>query len=240
MLSRMPRRVLLLCLALAAPAAVRADLPGEPLAGPGLAPPPDLSLRPAALLLAADGADAGQDRKKPKPRPATASPGELDFDLLGEAEAPADAPDSGKMKLRRRMLTLHQGVGFGLLALQLGTTVVGQLNYRDKFATPANTEKWRLPHKVLAYAATGAFVLNGALALTAPAPVKRPLRLDRVMVHRIALFTAAAGMAAQVGLGIYTASREGYDDQRGLAKAHLYVGYGTLAAMLAGVGVLVF
>jgi hypothetical protein len=144
------------------------------------------------------------------------------------------------MKRRRQQLTLHQGVGMGLLALQIGTTVVGQLNYRDKFATPANTGKWRLPHKTLAYVTTGVFVLNGVLALTAPAPVKRPTQLDRVTAHRIAMFTAALGMATQIGLGLYTASREGYQDQRDLARTHLYVGYGTLAAMLVGVGVLVF
>jgi len=144
------------------------------------------------------------------------------------------------MRKRRKLLTLHQGVGIGLYGLTLGTVVVGQLNYRDKFATKANTEKWGMPHKVLAYTTTAVFALNAGLALAAPAPVKHEWRLDRASVHRVAMLTATLCMAAQVGLGIYTASREGYTDQQDLAKAHLYLGYGTLAAMTAGVGVLVF
>jgi len=237
-----PMRALVLCLAVAVPAAARGGLLDEGLAAPDLAEP-DLAARPAVLLAAAGSSGKAKAEKekaaKPTPAPA-ASPDDLDFDLLGEAKAPADAPDPAAMKRRRQQLSLHQGVGMGLLALQIGTTVVGQLNYRDKFATHANTEKWRMPHKVLAYTTTGVFLIGGALALTAPAPVKRPTQLDRVTAHRIAMFAAALGMATQIGLGLYTHSREGYQNQQDLAKAHLYIGYGTLACMLVGVGVLVF
>ncbi len=160
----------------------------------------------------------------------------------GEIIAPTvgDAPDAEDLRLRRKLLTWHQGLGLGLLGLELATTAVGQLNYRDKFGTPANTGKWRAPHAALAIATTAAFAVNAGFALAAPAPVKREWKLDRVMVHRIALFTASAGMLTQVGLGFYTSSREGYVNQRQMAKTHLYVGYGTLAAILTGVGVIVF
>jgi hypothetical protein len=241
----MPRRLVFLALTLVAPALARAGgLLDAELTLSDAAPPaatPDLAVRPGLVLAAV--ADPAKKDGKPdegkKATPATA-PGDLDFDLLGEAKPPADAPDAADMKLRRKLLTWHQGLGLGLVALQLGTTAVGQLNYRDKFGTPANTNKWRMPHAALAYATTAVFALNGALALAAPAPVKREWRMDRVMVHRISMFTAAAGMAAQVGLGVYTATREGYVNQRSMAKTHLYIGYGTLAALLTGVSVLVF
>jgi hypothetical protein len=241
----MPRRLVLLALTLAAPALARAGGLLDTELSLTLAPPaaaPDLAVRPALVLASAADPAKQPDGKQPDGKQAAPAPapGDLDFDLLGAAAPPADAPDAGDMKLRRKLLTAHQAVGLGLVALQLGTTAVGQLNYRDKFGTPANTGKWRVPHAALAYATTAVFALNGALALAAPAPVKREWRLDRAMVHRISMFTAAAGMAAQVGLGVYTASREGYVNQRDMAKAHLYIGYGTLAALLTGVSVLVF
>ena len=73
--------------------------------------------------------------------------------------------------------------------------------------------------------------MNGLLALLAPSP-KTPRKFDRVMVHRIAMFTAAAGMVTQAVLGIYTRERIGWLDQEQFATAHLVVGYMTLAAML--------
>jgi hypothetical protein len=51
---------------------------------------------------------------------------------------------------------------------------------------------------------------------------------------------ATVGMATQAYLGIQTANREGYLDQKDLAKKHLAVGYATLAVMGIAVGALVF
>ncbi len=166
--------------------------------------------------------------------------GALDFDLLGEAPAPTAGPDAGALRTRRTILTLHQGLGIGLVGLSVATVAVGQLDYNDKFNGGPNTGKYRAPHAVLAYTTAGVFAVTGLTALLAPSPVEAPATLDWVMVHRIALFTATAAMAAQVGLGIYTASREGYVDQAGVAKVHLVLGYVTLAAIAAGVGALVF
>jgi hypothetical protein len=123
--------------------------------------------------------------------------------------------------------------------MQLATTVVGQLNYSDRFGGPS-TAQYQLSHAALAYTTLGLFVVNGAIALLAPSPVHRGYGMDRVMVHRIAMFTAAAGMLAQGVLGVYTHQREGYLNQEKIGTAHLAIGYATLAAMATGVGVLVF
>ena len=50
---------------------------------------------------------------------------------------------------------------------------------------------------------------------------------------------ATAGMVAEAGLGIWTASREGYADQSKIGTVHLVVGYATLTMMIVAVGALV-
>lgn len=204
-----------------------------------LAPAPDLAVDERIAVRVALATAQGEGTKQDATKPA---PGSLDFDLLGEAKAPAGGPDQKALKRRRTMLNWHQAVGFGLVGLHLGTTVTGQLNFNDKFggSAPANTDKYRATHAVFSYATLAVFAANGTLAFLAPSPVKQERKWDRVMLHRIAMFTAAAGMATQAGLGIYTASREGYINQEKYAKAHLVVGYVTLAALSAGVGALVF
>lgn len=170
--------------------------------------------------------------------------GGLDFDLLGSAPAtaPADEAAARAAKRRRTMLSWHQGVGLALVATELGTTVAGQLNYGDKFggAAPANTNRYRATHAVLAISTLGLFATNGAIALLAPAPPGRKLQLDRVMVHRISMALATAGMIAQGIYGFRTSGREGYLDQASLGKTHLVLGYATLAAFAVGVGVITF
>jgi hypothetical protein len=218
-------RALPVLLALLA-ASARADSADTQPAPPDSQPAPAAAQHAPNLHLAlADG-------------PSASSPG-MDFDLLGEAKPPP-APDAGALKLRRNMLTAHQAVGFGLIGLQLATTVVGQLNYSDRFAGGPSTARYQTTHAALAYTTLGVFVANGAIALLAPSPVKRPMQMDRVMVHRISMFTAAAGMAAQGVLGVMTRNREGYLNQPRFATAHLVIGYTTLAAMVTGVGAIVW
>jgi hypothetical protein len=179
------------------------------------------------------GASARTERARGDEKPS------LDFDLLGAAKPPPEPADSSSLRLRRKMLGVHQGVGLGLLGLQLATTAVGQLNYSDRFPAGPDTGRYKLSHQVLAYSTLGVFAVNGTVALLAPS-AKTPKRLDRVMVHRIAMFTAAAGMATQAVLGIQTRERVGRLDQERLATIHLAVGYATLAAVLTGVGAIVF
>jgi cytochrome b561 len=165
----------------------------------------------------------------------------MNFDLLGEpAQPPPPSADAKSMRLRSTMLKTHQAFGLGLLALQVATTTVGQLNYNDKFSGGPNTNRYKESHAILAYVNLGVFVTTGALAVFAPSPPKTvDTGFDRVTLHKVSMFTAFAGMAAQGVLGVYTASREGYQNQSTFATAHLAIGYATLAAMLVGVGAIV-
>jgi hypothetical protein len=185
-----------------------------------------------------DGKQPGGEETPPAQTPSEGAGPSLDFDLLGEAKPPPEPADAARLRRRRTMLTWHQGIGLGLLGLQLSTTVVGQLNYSDKYADGPQTDRYRSTHKALAYTTLAVFATAGLVALLAPSP-KTPKKLDRVMIHRIAMGVATAGMATQVGLGLYTRERVGYQDQERLATAHLAVGYVTLAAMLVGVGALI-
>ena len=212
----------------------------------------DLSLptsRPREGILAAAGADkdeapsgqdeAGKQPKNPPRRPGAApKPGSLEFDLLGTPPESRQV-DEHALRVRRDMLNWHQGVGLGMFALQLATTVVGQLNYDDKFGGD-NTGKYVQPHAILAYSTLGAFVAAGTLALLAPKPHEPHEGFDRVSLHKLAMFSAAAGMLAQGVLGVWTQSREGYLNQQSIGTAHLVIGYVTLAAVATGIGALVF
>jgi hypothetical protein len=183
----------------------------------GAAPVPDLH-----VVLAAQQADPS-----------------LDFDLLGEPPKPAVPKEDPALRQRRKMLNLHQGLGLGLLGLQVASTVTGQLNYNDKFGV-ANTDQFKLTHKAIVYTNAVAFAVVGGIALFAPADKTAPPRgFGRTTVHKICMAIATAGMVAQIPLGIATVNREGYLDQKKYGDAHLAVGYVTLAAMLVGVGVLV-
>jgi len=167
-------------------------------------------------------------------------PPSLDFDLLGEAPKPPVPGEDPALKKRRQMLNLHQGLGLGLLGMQLAVTVSGQLNYNDKFTPGENTDRYKLTHQVLSYADLAAFAVVGGIAILAPRDKNAPPRgFGRSTIHKIAMGVAAAGMVTQAVLGIQTASREGFLDQQQYARAHLVVGYATLAAMLVGVGALV-
>jgi hypothetical protein len=171
---------------------------------------------------------------------ASAEPPPMDFDLLGEPEKPPPAAADATLRRRRRLLAAHQAAGIALVGVQVATTAVGTLNYFDKFHGGPNTERYRTAHAVLAYTDVALFVATGALAYLAPSPPgKQSTGVDRVTVHKSAMVAAALGMATQVALGIYTSSREGFDNQQRVATVHLAVGYATLAAVLVGVGAFV-
>ena len=168
-----------------------------------------------------------------------------DFELL-PPEKPPD-PDalarqaelSQALSRRRELLGLHQWAGFATLATMTATVVVGQLNYADKYGG-GDTGKYRTAHQVLAYGTTGFFAAAGVLALLAPSPFEKPLRLDTATLHKMSMIVATGGMVAQVVLGIVTAHSEGSLSQRDFALAHQIIGYTTWAATTVGFLVLTF
>lgn len=241
-----------LILALASPAAA-----AERVSYTGL----DLRLRPPALLLARHATKRRAAKHHVTPEPAAPEPAtekdarpdlgfkgaepDLGFDLLGPQAKAAPAEegkvDERKVALRRKLLTYHPLLGIGLLACETATVVLGQLNYTDRFGGGPSSGRYERAHLILAASTAVLFVGTGSLALLAPNPLgKKHQGLDRVLLHKIGMFTAAAGMAAEIALGIYTTRREGYLNQQSLARTHLAIGYVTLAATYFGVGSLVF
>jgi hypothetical protein len=210
---------------------IRAPKPKEATATPpaGAATPPAATATPPAAPLTTT--------LQTPPPPA---PGGDDFDLL----APAPVLDSAqlasaqeleaKLKLRRKLLGLHQVAGFVNLAA-LGTAVVlGQLSYTDKYGGGGDTQKYITAHGVAAYTSAGIFAATGLLALFAPSPIDQPARLSTATVHKTLMAVATAGMAAQILLGIVLPQKEGSISQRDFALAHQIIGYSTLAATTGG------
>ena len=85
------------------------------------------------------------------------------------------------------------------------------------------------------------------MAVLAPNPTEKPLRLDTATLHKVAMSIAALGYASQIVLGILAARSEGAQAsaaarlrQRDFALAHQIVGYGTFAAAASGFLVLTF
>jgi len=190
-------------------------------------------LRAMALILVASAARGAEQQPPPAEEPA------LDFHLLGEPKPPLKV-DQSALRRRRILLTLHQGAGMGLFAVALANTIVGQLNYSDRFASGPSTGRYQLAHQITAYGTLGVFGATGLLALLAPRPLPRSPGLDRIWWHKLTIGAAAAGMVAEAVLGIWTARREGYLNQPDLAAVHLAIGYFTFAAISTSVGVIVF
>ncbi len=187
-----------------------------------------------------------------------AKPGDsLDFDLFGEpasakggatgaAAATGATLPSGKqvtrdplviarqVKKRRLMLQLHQGFGFATLAVFAATIVVGQLNYIDKFGGGDYTDRYDRPHLGLAATTTALFATDGILALAAPNPYPKPIRVDAALLHKVMMGIATAGMLTEIALGFVSESKAGELQQRDLALGHLVNGYVTFAAMATG------
>jgi len=204
------------------------------------------SAQASALLQSAQGRTAAPEQKpapdaqKPKPPP------EADFDLLAPEKKPDAAALAAQARIqresaqRRTLLRLHQIGGYATLATLTATVVLGQLNYMDKYGGRGDYRTYATPHTVVAYTAAGVFAATGLLAVFAPNPFDKPLRLDTATLHKAAMIVATAGMAAQIVLGIATAGKEGTVAQRDLALAHQIVGYTTLAATATGYLVLTF
>jgi len=167
---------------------------------------------------------------------------DLDFDIPATVASQQEVSShNSQLSLRRGMLLGHQALGFGLLAIDLGATIVGQLNYNDHFVSGAPTFRYQSAHRTLAWATVATFVATGALAVFAPSPPRRVSQgFDRVALHKWCMASATAAMVAQAALGMATAGREGQLNQQDLGKVHLAIGYFTFAALAIGFGALVF
>jgi len=188
--------------------------------------------------------DAPAVRPPPVARKAGSSvPADDDFNLLAPEKKPdaaALARIQSEIGRRRTLLRLHQIGGYATLATMTATVVLGQLNYIDKYGGGGDVGTYRTPHLLTAYTAAGVFAATGILAVLAPNPFEKRLRLDTATLHKAAMIVATAGMATQVVLGILTAGKEGTVAQRDFALAHQIVGYTTLAATATGFLVLTF
>ena len=169
-----------------------------------------------------------------------------DFELLAPRKAPDEATRAREEALmrqlgrRRTMLQLHQYGGYATMATLTVAVVLGQINYLDKYGGGGDTGRWMTPHAVAAFTAAGVFAATGMLAILAPSPLEKPLRVDTATLHKIAMAVATAGMVTQIVLGPITGSKEGQLSQRDFALAHQIVGYTTLLATYTGFLVLTF
>jgi hypothetical protein len=179
-----------------------------------------------------------QDAPRAAQEPEAQDPS-LDFELL-EPAAPAIVADPALERAvarRRTMLSLHQGLGLGMAGGLVATTVVGQLNFQDRYRGGGDDGTWKSLHRGLAVSTGVLFGTVAMMGVLAPEPYPKPQRFDTVMMHKIFMSLATAGMVTQVVLGIITASaaQEGQVSQVRFATAHQVVGYATLGFTSAGV-----
>jgi hypothetical protein len=169
--------------------------------------------------------------------------GDMDFDLLPQhAQSNEEATEiEGKIKTRRAMLQWHQAFGITTAILMAGTVVTGQLNYSDRFGAGGSSGQYEAWHDTLEAATVVSFATAGLLAVLTPTPFEHKSDgVDTVTVHKWSMLIATIGMGAEVPLGIWTVTREGYTNQGTLALTHLIIGYVTAAALTTGASALFF
>jgi hypothetical protein len=220
-------------------------------------PPPEAPPSEPRVLHANPAASEGGDEDAPPTveRSAPAEPGEgearrpaessgdMDFNLLPQKSQENDEATAigRRIRVRRTMLQVHQGFGIATAALMAGTVITGQLNYSDRFGGGGSTGQYELWHDTFEAATVVSFATAGLLAVFAPTPFEhKSSGVDTVTVHKYSMLISTIGMAAEVPLGIWTVTREGYTNQGTLALTHLVIGYVTAAALTAGATALFF
>ncbi|MBJ6760866.1 hypothetical protein JGU66_08830 [Myxococcaceae bacterium JPH2] len=166
----------------------------------------------------------------------------LDFDLLQPAEeaAQADPELDRRIKRRRTMLKLHQGLGLAMAGGLATTTVLGQLQFSRSFRGGEDNRALLAWHKGFVIGTSALFATVGALGLLAPEPIEKKFQWDTVTFHKLFMGLATAGMLTQAVLGILAVHDYGKLSEVNLATAHQVVGYMTLGAVVAGVVSLTF
>lgn len=213
-----------------------------------------LALSPAASVAqeaptsanpdAATGAPVSDGGAPPDlaPAKAAANSNAMSFDFFNEPKKPSAIDQARlaqlerKVKLRRRLLTWHQALGFVTLAALAVTDIIGTLDYHDKYSAGGSDNGQLLPwHEGLSIGTTGLFAATGILALAAPNPYPKPRKFDATLIHKIAMAIACVGFVAEIALGPLTAVSDGKLFQRDLAVTHVAVGWATFGFMGAGV-----
>lgn len=228
-------------------------VPSTPAPSSPLQPRPTPSAPPPSTPAPPGKAPSAQAAPAPATTapPSTSAPSsnDLDFNLFGneQQKSPVDqarekerlAKLERKVHLRRKLLTWHQALGFVTLAALAATDIVGQLNYDDKYLrSGTDTGQFATAHEGLGIGTTVLFGVTGILALSAPNPYPKPIKLDAALLHKVSMALAAACFTAQVILGPITAVSDGKLYQRDLALAHVVTGYGAFAFM--GIGTLAY
>ncbi len=175
---------------------------------------------------------------------------ELNFNLFGNEKQKSPLEEArekdriakleSRVRMRRLILKLHQAFGFVTLGALAATNIVGTFNYVDKYsASGTDTGKFTTAHEGLGIGTAGLFATTGILALSAPNPYPKPIKLDAALLHKVSMAIAAACFTAQVIMGpIMAVPGEGKLWQRDLAYAHLVIGWGAFGFM--GVGTLAY
>jgi hypothetical protein len=209
-------------------------------------PTPTPTTPPGAAVPSTPGPSAPvSPRAEPGAPPSTKN--EMNFDLFaedknkkpGEIEAEKEriAKLERKVHLRRALLKWHQALGFATLGVLAITNIIGTLNYYDKYdANGIDTGKFNGWHEGLGIGSATIFGVTGILALAAPNPYPKPLKLDAALLHKMSMLMATACFAAQIVMGPIMAVSDGKLFQKDMAIAHLVIGWGAFAFM--GVGTL--
>jgi hypothetical protein len=214
------------------------------------------------LLLSLAGAAGAQAQSPPSTAPTTppsaptAAPRAATTPEETELLPPEKPPDAAtlarqkeindQIRRRRSLLQMHQAAGFATLTSLALAVTLGQLNYLDKYAGGGDSGRWIVPHRVASYSAAGIFAGTALLAVLAPNPTEKPLRLDTATLHKAAMGIATLGYVSEIVLGILAARSENAQTpaarlrQRDYALAHQIIGYTTLAATAGGFLVLTF
>jgi len=203
---------------------------------------------PAGAAVPSTPAPSSPTSPRGAPTKPPSSQGDFGFDFGGEKKqtGPEEAKEKEriakldrKVHLRRSILQWHQALGFVTLAALAVTDVIGTLSYYDKYtANGSDTGRFTTWHEGLGIGTTGLFGITGILALSAPNPYPKPLKLDAALLHKLSMLMAAACFTAQVVMGPIMAVSDGKLFQKDMALAHLVIGYGAFAFM--GVGTLAF
>lgn len=209
--------------------------------------PPAAAPAPAATPPAATPAPAVTPAPAATPAPAEQKPGdEFNFELAPAPQKPNLLDDAAqrklesRVKLRRKLLTAHQALGFATLGLLAVANILGTLLYVDKYGGGTDTGDLYPYHQIFAIGATATFTASAITALAAPNPYPKPIKFDSAFVHKASMAIAAACFVAQIILGPVAAHYEGTLIQKDLALAHLVTGWGAAAFMAVGTLAYVF